>query len=67
MLRYILWSLTAAYLIAIGLWPTAAAPIGLAFTGLGHLVAMIPGPVLLLAAVVAWLKHQPASTPKAAV
>jgi hypothetical protein len=59
MSRIIRWSLLAAFLILVGLWPAAAAPIGLALAGLGHLLALIPGPVLLLAGVIAWLKHRP--------
>ncbi len=60
MFRLILWSLLAVFLVAVGLWPAAAAPIGLAATGVAVIVGAIPGPVLLLAAVVAWLKHRPA-------
>lgn len=59
MFRIILLVLLGLYLIAIGLWPSAAAPIGLAFTGLGVLAGMVPGPVLLLAGLVAWLRHRP--------
>ncbi|MFF0736861.1 hypothetical protein ACFYVK_35270 [Streptomyces chartreusis] len=62
MLRVIAWALLVLYLLLVGLFPAAAAPVSLAFTGLGAVVAAIPGPVLLLAAVVAWLKHRP--TPK---
>jgi len=60
MLRILAWSLLAAYLITVGLWPAAIAPVSLAFAGLGAAVAAIPGPVLALAAGVAWLKHRPA-------
>jgi hypothetical protein len=62
MFRLVLWALLAAYLIVIGLFPDAAAPIGLAFTGAGVILGAIPGPVLLLATVVAWLKHRPTPT-----
>jgi hypothetical protein len=65
MFRIIRWPLLALALIVIGLWPAAAAPIALAGAGLGVVIAAIPGPVLALAAVIAWLKQQP--TPKAAV
>jgi hypothetical protein len=58
--RVLLWSLLAAYLIVVALWPAAATPVDLAFTGLDSVIAAIPGPVLLLAAVAAWLKHRPA-------
>lgn len=59
MFRIIRWPLLALALIVIGLWPAAAAPIALAAAGLGVIIAAIPGPVLALAAVIAWLKHQP--------
>ncbi|PSK47988.1 hypothetical protein B0E38_06465 [Streptomyces sp. 111WW2] len=59
MFRIICWTLLAAFLIVVGLWPAAAAPVTLAATGAGALIAAIPGPVLLAAAVIAWLKHKP--------
>lgn len=59
MIRTALWTLLALYLLAVGYWPAAAAPISLAFDGLGAVLAAIPAPVLLLAAGVAWLKHKP--------
>ena len=62
MIRTALWTLLALYLLVVGLWPSAAAPISLAFDGLGAVLAAIPAPVLLLAAGVAWLKHKPAAT-----
>jgi len=66
MFRVIRWLLLAAYLLVVGLWPAAAAPVTLAFDGLGAVIAAVPGPVLLLAAVVAWLKHRPAPKPATA-
>lgn len=63
--RVLLWSLLAAYLIAVALWPAAATPVDLAFTGLDSVIAAIPGQVLLLVAGIAWLKHRP--TPAKAV
>lgn len=63
MFRIVLWALLALYLLIAGVWPSAAAPVELAFTGLGAVIAAIPGPVLLLAAVVAWLKHRPTPHP----
>lgn len=64
MLRIVAWALLALYLITIGLWSSAAAPVLLALAGLAYVLAAIPVPVLLLAAVVVWLKHRP--TPKPA-
>ncbi|GAP46897.1 hypothetical protein [Streptomyces azureus] len=58
--RVFVWLLLAAFLIVVGLWPPAAAPIDWAATGANVVLAAIPGPVLLLAAVAAWLKHRPA-------
>lgn len=60
MFRVIAWALLALYLLTVGVFPAAAAPVALAFDGLGAVIAAIPGPVLLLAAVIAWLKHRPA-------
>ncbi|MEV6737900.1 hypothetical protein AB0N14_13595 [Streptomyces sp. NPDC051104] len=54
------WSLLAAVLIVIGAWPAAVAPIALAGAGLAVVIGAIPGPVLLLAGLVVWLKHRPA-------
>ena len=59
-LRVLLWSLLMAYLIVVALWPAAAAPVDLAFTGLDSVIAAIPGPVLLIAAWIGWLRHRPA-------
>jgi hypothetical protein len=60
MLRSVRWLLLALFLVLVGLWPAAAAPITLAATGAAVILAAIPGPVLLLAAAVGWLKHKPA-------
>jgi hypothetical protein len=57
--RVLLWSLLAAYLIVIGLWASAAAPIVLALAGLATVLAAIPSSVLALAAVAAWLARRP--------
>lgn len=66
MFRIIAGLLLAAYLLVVGLWPSAAAPVGLAFAGLVVVGGAIPGPVWLLVAVVAWLKHRPTTTPATA-
>ncbi|CAM5602893.1 hypothetical protein [Streptomyces coeruleorubidus] len=62
MSRYVRWLLLAGFLIVVGLWPSAAAPIGLAATGAAVIVGLIPGQVLALAAVAAWWKHRPVPT-----
>ena len=64
MLRVIAWALLVLYLLLVGLFPAAAAPVSLAFTGLGFVVAAIPGWALLLAAAAVWRRYQP--TPKPA-
>ena len=59
-MRFILWSLLAAFLIVVGLWPAAVAPIALAFTGAAVVLGKIPGVVLAAVGVIAYLKHRPA-------
>lgn len=59
MLRKFRWPLLALFLIVVGAWPAAAAPVALAAAGAGVLIAAIPGPALLLLGFIAWLKHQP--------
>lgn len=60
MFRIFVWSLLAAFLIVVGLWPAAAAPIALAATGAAVIVGKIPGAVLLAAGLVAYYRHKPA-------
>jgi len=59
MFRIVLWVLAALYLLTVGLWPAAITPVTLTLAGLGAVIATIPPSVLVLAAVVAWLKHRP--------
>lgn len=67
MFRIIRWLLLALFLITVGLWPAAAAPIGLAATGAAVIIAAIPGPVLAAIAAIVWLRHrQTHPTPAAA-
>jgi hypothetical protein len=65
MRRYILFALLGLYLITVGLWPAALAPVSLAVAGLAAVIAAIPGPVLALAGVAVWLKYRPAPAPTA--
>ncbi|NUQ97524.1 MAG: hypothetical protein HOY79_13550 [Streptomyces sp.] len=58
MLRTILWSLLAAYLIAIGLWHSAAAPVSLAFAGLAVLIGLVPAYVWVVAVGAIWWRHR---------
>ena len=60
------WLLLGLVLIVIGVWPAAVAPVTLAAAGAAHVLAVIPGPVLLLATVAAWLRHRPATKPATA-
>lgn len=58
MFRIVLWAIAALYLLLVGLWPAALAPVTLTLAGLGAVIATIPPSVLILAAVVAWLKNR---------
>ncbi|MFJ8594850.1 hypothetical protein [Streptomyces sp. NPDC093598] len=58
--RVLLWSLLATYLIVIGLWASAAAPIVLALAGTATVLAAVPGSVWALAVGIAWLARRPA-------
>ena len=58
--------LLVVFLIAVGMWPAAIAPVTLAASGLASVLAVIPGPVYLLAGVIAWLKYRPQHQPKPA-
>ena len=60
MLRILLLVALTLYLIAIGLWPPAAAPIGAAVTGLAVIVGLIPGQAWLGLGVIAWHRNRPA-------
>jgi hypothetical protein len=58
MLRTILLSLLVTYLIAVGLWHGAAAPVSIAFAGLAVLIGLVPVYVWALAAGAIWLRHR---------
>lgn len=58
-MRFILWSLLAAYLTLIGLWPAAAAPVALAAAGVGTVIGQLP--VVLVIAAAVWLYRRSAS------
>jgi hypothetical protein len=60
MIRMLLIVLLGAYLIAIGLWPPAAAPVAAALTGAAVILGLVPGPVWLGLGAIAWLKRRPA-------
>lgn len=60
MIRKLRWPLLALFLMIVGAWPAAAAPIALAAAGLGVVIAVIPGPALLAIGCIAWLRHRPA-------
>jgi len=59
MFRVIAWTSLALFLLVVGAWPAAAAPVGLAFAGAGVIASKIPGVVLLGLGAAAWLKHRP--------
>lgn len=56
------WLLLAAVLIVIGLCPAAVAPLAWASAGANTILGVIPGPVLLAIAVIAYLRNRPAPT-----
>ena len=58
MLRTILWSLLAAYLLAIGLWHSAAAPVSLMFAGLAVVIGLVPAYAWAIAAAAIWWRHR---------
>ena len=60
MFRIVLWAFAVLYLLIVGIAPAALAPLTLAFAGLTAVIAAVPPSVLLLAAVVVWLKRKPA-------
>jgi hypothetical protein len=59
MIRIALWLALFAFLVVVGVWPAAAAPVTLAFAGAAAVLAAIPGPVWIAIGVIAWLKHKP--------
>lgn len=63
MLRIILIALLGLYLIAVGLWPAAGAPVAAAVAGAAFLLGLIPGPVWLGLGLIIWRKTEPAPVP----
>ncbi|MFD5294760.1 hypothetical protein ACFWJU_06090 [Streptomyces mutabilis] len=61
MIRIIAWVLLALYLLTVGLWPAALAPVNATFAGFGAILGAVPTSAWLLAAAIAWLKHRPAT------
>jgi hypothetical protein len=58
MLRTVFWLFLAAYLVTIGLWHAAAAPVSLAFAGLAVLAGLVPTYLWVFAAGAVWLRHR---------
>jgi hypothetical protein len=56
--RFILWALLALYLLVVGLFPAAAAPVVLAAAGAGIVLAKLP--LLAVAGAVALYLRRPA-------
>ena len=63
MFRIVAWTFLALFLLVVGAWPAAAAPVSLAFAGAGVVASKIPGVVLLGIAAIAWLRHRPTPAP----
>ncbi|MFI8439956.1 hypothetical protein ACIGKG_04970 [Streptomyces rochei] len=61
MFRIIAWALLPLYLLLVGLWPAAIAPVTATFAGFGAILGAVPTSAWLLAAAIAWLKHRPAT------
>ena len=57
-LRPLRWLPLVLFLILVGLWPAAAAPITLAATGAAVIITTIPGHVLAVVAAIVWLRHR---------
>ncbi|MFJ5644072.1 hypothetical protein [Streptomyces sp. NPDC093223] len=57
-MRFIVYSLLAAYLLVIGMWPAAATPLSLTFAGLNVVLSLISGPALVLLAVAGWFRYR---------
>ncbi|MEV5414731.1 hypothetical protein [Streptomyces albogriseolus] len=66
MIRIVLWVLAALYLLLVGLWPAALAPVALTLTGGATLIAAIPASVWVAAVAIAWLKRKPTPATPAA-
>lgn len=65
-MRPVLWLLLAAFLLIVGVWPSAAAPVGLVFDGAGVIAARIPAVVLVGLTAVFYLRHRRAPARRAA-
>jgi hypothetical protein len=57
MIRKLRWPLLALYLLVVGLWHPAAAPVAVIAAGAGIVITTIGGPVLLAAGLLALLRH----------
>ncbi|MEU5496151.1 hypothetical protein [Streptomyces griseofuscus] len=58
MLRKLSIALLVIYLITVGLWAAALAPVSLVFAGLAAVLGAVPGPAWLLAGWITWLRHR---------
>lgn len=62
MLRIVAWALLALYLLTVGLWSAAIAPVTATFAGFGAILGAVPTSAWLLAAVITWLRLRPTRT-----
>ncbi|MYR84066.1 hypothetical protein GTY41_03680 [Streptomyces sp. SID685] len=53
----LLFALFGLYLITVGLFPAALAPVNLVFAGLAAVLGAVPGSAWLLAGGIAWLRR----------
>ncbi|MEU1043931.1 hypothetical protein ABZ400_02090 [Streptomyces sp. NPDC005897] len=63
MIRIIAWVLLALYLLTVGLWPAALAPVTATFAGFGAILGAVPTSAWLLAAAITWHRHRPTRKP----
>jgi hypothetical protein len=66
MLRFILWALLALYLLVVGLWPAAAAPVDVLSAGASVVLAKLPALFLLAGGAWLYLRYRPALKPRTA-
>jgi hypothetical protein len=64
-MKTVRWLLLVAFLIVVGLWPAALAPVTLALAGAAAVLAAIPGPVWVAVGAIAWLRHKQTPTARA--
>jgi hypothetical protein len=57
-IRVIAATVVGLYLLIVGLWPAALAPVSLILGGATAVIAAVPGPLQLAAIGIAWAKYR---------